>query len=825
MEESKQKRNKLDELLIKLKEIKSNTEDAKNYLENMRNNKKIKCILLALILICYLYVGGVIGGGLSYRSGMSFDLFSCIKRALTTRTGFLGLTMAAFVIIGVTIFVKLQGTNEEDPRGFIRSKAGSYGTSGELEYEKLEKVLHVTSDVEHEKGIILGKVNHAGVEKVVAIPPNSSYNRNIAIAGSQGSMKSWAFARNMIAQCIIRSESMFVMDPKGELYEDTVYQLKRKGYEVMQWNLKDMEFSNSWDILGEIEDGKYIDVLCDVIIKNTLEGEKPDHFYDNIEKDLLKALCLYAYTMYPYGKRTLGAAYELLIQNTPEELDALFESLRQTDPENPAIAPYMLFSKAPNSKGSAVLGLGTRLQIFQTAIVRSITGTKDMDIIAPGKRKCAIFCIVSDQDSTYNVLATTLISMMFVKMVRYADSRPARRCEVDVHFILDEFPNCGEVPDFKKKLATVRSRGIGIDIIYQNLPQLQNRYPDQQWEEILGGCDFRILLACNDTTTSEYNSKLTGTMTIQVESEKKNLNTIRLTDFVPQKSTTKSVGQRMWQLEDEVRRMDQDKLILFVRGEKPIQLTKFPFNEHPSYSEYKVKKTWTYIPGWRLDTKGVDKLTGKVPQKDLTGTPVTEEWLTFVKDLINGKIVDKDGNTDTWQKYITEEEKGMYEEPEKKGFSPAEKNDISSSIDSDSSEICEESLDTIETDLENSPQINMEQPLLDEVKVEPSTKIMRQPTLLVMPRESRAYQTSGQGENTLFEPNKGNEKAEASFDMIEQLENEKKQEECEEPMLSYRTIEKSKRVDPKTLSDKELMKIWTKNQRNQNTSPKTDAKN
>ena len=173
-----------------------------------------------------------------------------------------------------------------------------------------------------------------------------------------------------------------------------------------------------------------------------------------------------------------------MLNKSVEALDAIFERL----PGNhPAKGPYQLFSKAEKVKGNAVLGLGTRLQILQNRLVQQITSYTDIDLALPGKEKCAYFCITSDQDSTYDMLATLFTSFLCIKLVRFADKTEDRKLPIPMNFILDEFPNIGVVPDFKKKLATARSRGIGMNILYQNIPQLQNRYPDNQWEEILGG--------------------------------------------------------------------------------------------------------------------------------------------------------------------------------------------------------------------------------------------------------------------------------------------------------------------------------------------------
>ena len=152
-------------------------------------------------------------------------------------------------------------------------------------------VLREDRDVRQVDGIILGMDLKTG--HVLSLPRDSRLNRNIAVCGSQGSMKSRAFARNMILQCVRRGESMFVTDPKSELYEDTAAYLKDQGYTVRQWNLINLDNSDAWDCLGEIDGGGLIDTFVDVVIRNTTD--KFDHFYDNTEMDLLKALCLYVY--------------------------------------------------------------------------------------------------------------------------------------------------------------------------------------------------------------------------------------------------------------------------------------------------------------------------------------------------------------------------------------------------------------------------------------------------------------------------------------------------------------------------------------------------
>ena len=484
----------------------------------------------------------------------------------------------------------LAGTDTE--RNFRYSSLGTYGTAGYMPDRERSHVLKEDRQIRDVDGIILGQ--DLKRDTIISLPKDSRLNRNIAVCGSQGSMKSRAFARNMILQCVRRGESMFLTDPKSELYEDTAAYLKEQGYTVRQWNLISLDHSDAWDCLAEIDGGGLIDTFVDVVIRNTTD--KFDHFYDNTEMDLLKALCLYVYHEYEEENRTFAEAYKLLINQSLEALDGIFDRLPTS---HPAKGPYRLFSKAEKVKGNAVLGLGTRLQIMQNEKVQKITSYSEIDLTLPGKEKCAYFCITSDQDSTYDVLATLFVSFLCIKLVRFADSQPDRKLPVTVHFILDEFPNIGVVPDFKKKLATTRSRGLGMSIIFQNIPQLQNRYPDGQWEEILGGCDISLFLGCNDMTTATYYSERSGDVTVGVSSVRKNLSTMRMSDYVPDYSETSSVGKRKLLLPDEILRFPLNQALVIIRGQKVLRVRKFDYSRHPEAKKLVLEKTEEHVPEWR----------------------------------------------------------------------------------------------------------------------------------------------------------------------------------------------------------------------------------
>lgn len=389
---------------------------------------------LGLFLLA-VYVGGVLGN-LVTKSTVRLNPFACIYDGIASTTG-RKCSVAAlllFLLVAVCIILQGKGKGELDERNFELSDKGTYGTAGFMKPEEKNEILRADKTTVDVKGTIFGRDLESG--SILSLPIDSRLNRNFAVCGSQGSMKSRAFARVMALQAVRRGESLYLTDPKSELYEDLAAYLREQGYVVKQLNLIQLEHSDAWDCLGEIDDGSLIDVFCDVVIRNTTD--KFDHFYDNTEMDLLKALCLYVFHEYPKERRTFPEAYKLLIDKSVDMLDAIFERLPAS---HPARGPYQLFAKAEKVKGNAVLGLGTRLQIMQNKLVQQITSHTDMDLALPGRQKAAYFCITSDQDSTFDMLATLFTSFLCIKLVRLADRTEQRRLPIPMNMILDEFPN------------------------------------------------------------------------------------------------------------------------------------------------------------------------------------------------------------------------------------------------------------------------------------------------------------------------------------------------------------------------------------------------
>lgn len=504
------------------------------------------------------------------------------------------------LVFGLLIFIVMRmgwgnkGTYDKE-RNLTYSDKGTYGTSGFMDDVEMLQVLELVSDITKSRGVILGLL----YGKAVCLPENTRMNRNVAVFGASGSMKSRAYARNVVFQCVARGESLIITDPKSELYGDLCNYLIANGYIVRVFNLINPENSDSWNCLAEIEGQEIMaQLFSDVIIKNT-GSTKGDHFWDNAEMNLLKALVLYVDQGFPPEGKNIGQVYKLLTLNSEKELNSLFDMLPIT---HPAKAPYNIFKQASDTvRSGVIIGLGTRLQVFQNKLIRQITSYNEISLTQPGKEKCAYFCITSDQDSTFDFLSSLFMSFVFIKLVRYADKYGnSGKLPVPVHILADELANGGcTIADLTKKISTIRSRHLSISCIFQNLPQMQNRYPDNQWQEIIGNCDTQLFLGCTDEMTAEFISNRSGDVSIVVSTEAKQLNTWRVSDYTPEYRETHSIGKRKLMTPDEVLRLPLDQALIILRGQKVLKVGKYDYTLHPEIKKLSLCRASDHVPQWR----------------------------------------------------------------------------------------------------------------------------------------------------------------------------------------------------------------------------------
>ena len=527
------------------------------------------------------------------------DFFTCLASVFHPPYGVYGVLICIGLLAILLLMVMRMGysdTGEYDTdRNFIYSAKGTYGTSGWMSRKEMAGVLDLVPDLRKHKGVVLGMLDN----KAVCIPENPHINGNLAVYGSSGSMKTRSFCMNRILQAAVRGESLIISDPKSELYEKSSEYLRDQGYCVKVFNLVNPENSDSWNCLSEVEGQELMaQLFVDVIIKNTINNGKGDHFWDSCEMNLLKALVLYVDQSYAEQNRNIGEVYRLLTLSGESDLDSLFENL---PPTHPAKAPYSLYKQASDTvRSGVIIGLGSRLQVFQSELIKKITTRDEIDLELPGQERCAYFLVTSDQDSTFDFLASLFLSFCFIKLVRYAD----KNCEggklpVPVHVLGEELTACGTIPDLSRRLSVIRSRNISMSCVFQNLAGLQNRYPLNLWQEILGNCDAQLFLGCTDELTAEFISSRTGLASVSVSSKSKQLGTWRISNYTPEYRETSGVGKRPVLTPDEVLRLPIKQALVIIRGQKVLKVDKMDYSKHPEASKLRSCKASAHIPEWR----------------------------------------------------------------------------------------------------------------------------------------------------------------------------------------------------------------------------------
>lgn len=567
-----------------------------------------------IAILAILYAGGYIGqfltnftewqnaggspGDGSTPQMPSPGFFHCLGAAFHFPNGLIGIGICVLLLVILLVMVMRMGYSDtgeyDEDRNFTYSSKGTYGTSGWMSRKEMAGVLDIVSDVKHHRGVILGMLDG----KAVCVPQDTRLNSNLAVYGASGSKKTRAFCMNRILQGAARKESLIICDPKSELYEKASSYLKSQDYVVKIFNLVSPENSDSWSCLAEVEGQELMaQLFVDVIIKNT-SGGKGDHFWDSAEMNLLKALVLYVDQSYPPETKNMGQVYQLLTLQSEKELNSLFDVLPNT---HPAKAPYTLFKQSSDTvRSGVIIGLGSRLQVFQSELIKKITARDEIDLELPGQKPCAYFLVTSDQDSTFDFLASLFLSFAFIKLVRYADKNcEGGRLLVPVHVLGEELTACGTIPDLSRRLSVIRSRNISMSCVFQNLAGLQNRYPNNLWQEIIGNCDIQLFLGCTDPLTAEFVSSRTGLASVAVSSQSKELGSWRISNYTPEFRETSSVGKRPVMTPDEVLRLPIDEALIIVRGKKALRVDKYDYSKHPEYRKLRSCKASAYTPEWR----------------------------------------------------------------------------------------------------------------------------------------------------------------------------------------------------------------------------------
>ena len=451
--------------------------------------------------------------------------------------------------------------------------------------------------------------------------PKYARNKNIVVIGGSGSGKTRFFVKPSVMQM---NCSMVITDPKGTLIEECGKMLakgppkKDKNGNIMKDKsgkvvhepyvikvLNTINFSKSlhYNPFAYIRSEKDILKLVTTIIVNTKgEGEKAsEDFWVKAEKLLYTALIAFIWYEGDEEEKNLNTLLDLLNESETREedetyqnpVDMMFQELEERDPQHFAVRQYKKYKMAAGKTAKSILiSCGARLAPFDIAELREIMSYDEMELDKIGDRKTALFLIMSDTDTTFNFVIAMLQSQLFNLLCDKADDEYGGRLPVHVRVIADEFANIGQIPQFDKLIATIRSREISASIILQSQSQLKAMYKDSA-DTILGNCDTTLFLGGKEKTTLKEMSELLGKETIDLYNTSET------------RSNQKSFGLNYQKLgkqlmtEDEIAVMDGGKCILQIRGARPFFSDKYDITKHKNYrlladenekNRYKVEK-------------------------------------------------------------------------------------------------------------------------------------------------------------------------------------------------------------------------------------------
>ncbi len=374
--------------------------------------------------------------------------------------------------------------------------------------------------------------------------------------------------------------SYIFTDPKGEIYDRTAGYLKKNGYDIKVLNLVRPQYSDGYNPLMHISSELDVDVIANTIVKGQKTGDGgSDPYWDDMAEMLLKALIYYLIATRPPEEQNLASCAEMVrAANSNGGGNLLTELINQLPYDHPARMYYKSIEIAPEKTyGSILSTLQSKLGKFDSKDIAELTSTDTIDFEGIGKKKTAVYVISSDTHTAYDFLLTIFFAQMIQQLYDYADQNGGA-LQVPTFFILDEFANIGKIPDFDKKISTSRSRKISFSVILQNLDQLEAVY-DKAYETIIGNCDTHLFLGSNSQKTVEYFSKALGEKTITRDS----ISYSRDKDNQRSgKSLSDQIMARALMTPDELRRMDTDLCIIFVKGLKPIKEKKFYFFNKPN---------------------------------------------------------------------------------------------------------------------------------------------------------------------------------------------------------------------------------------------------
>lgn len=586
---------------------------------NRQENQKTIYILLGILSVFVIWLALMIAG--CYEEDIKlFELLDRLTAAMNNPTH---ITLNEYSLKAVLIFLFLyvMGIGVYFSSKENRRPGEEHGSA---RWGNVKSVVRRYMDKDSYKNIILSQNMRLGLNA-----KKHRRNLNVLVVGGSGAGKTRFYAKPNLMQC---NTSFIVADPKGEMLRSIAPLLIENGYDIKVFNLIEPENSDGYNPFVYIRKDEDVIKLISNLIQNTTpkNAQQNDPFWEKSEIALDSALMLYLLHEAPPEEQTFEMLM-FLIENaaTVEDedesgyqspVDILFQGLEDEKPEHIAVRQYKIFKQASGKTAKSILiSAAVRLAAFNLPEIAKMTSYDNLDIGTLGERKRAIFCVIPDNDNSFNYLVGMLYTQAFQALYFNADNNHGGELPIPVHIVMDEFANVALPDNFERILATMRSRRISVSIIIQNMAQLKALFKDS-WENITGNCDTLLYLGGNEQSTHEYISKMLGKETIDTR-------TRGITKGQHGSSNTnyQNAGRELLTL-DEVRLLDNSNALIFIRGERPLIDKKFDILSHPN-----IAKT--------ADGKAV-------PYKHSKSEKYLRNDLSFTinEDLSNIKLLEVDGD-------------------------------------------------------------------------------------------------------------------------------------------------------------------------------------
>ena len=410
-------------------------------------------------------------------------------------------------------------------------------------------------------------------------------NCNTLILGGSGAGKTRFYLKPNLMQL---NCSYVITDPSGEILQTMGKFLENAGYEIKVINLTNMDQSHCYNPFNYVREDADILVMIDVLTKNLTppDSHTSDPFWPKSQAALLQAIAFYLYKECRPSERNFTNVMKLLradiikdgIDDYKSPLDIIFEDLEKKDPNHIAVMQYSIFKQAPAKTASTILTCAqVDLAPFNLDTIANLTSIDTVDMGTIGLKPTALFCITPTAKTTYNWIISLAYTQLFETLYYTAETKcKGLRLPVHVRFLLDEFANIGQIPDFEQKLSTMRKYEISCAIIIQNMAQLETMYKES-WKTIVGNCDEFIYLGGHESSSTEYVSKMLGKQTI------KSRNSSRTYGRQGSNNISLNATGRELMTPDEIAHMSDQDCLVMVKGVMPFFDQKYDLLKHPNY--------------------------------------------------------------------------------------------------------------------------------------------------------------------------------------------------------------------------------------------------